>query len=255
MFIDTHTHIYLEQFEEDLDDCIQRCKESKVDKLFLPNIDTSTWKKVQACVDGYPDMCYPMLGLHPCSVNENVDQELNSLSKLIESNAIVAVGEIGLDYYWSKDFVDQQVNAFRVQIGWAKQAKLPIVIHSRDSLDDCIRVVSEESDQHLSGIFHCFTGTIEQADEIMELGFYLGLGGVITFKNAKMDDVLKHIPLDRIVLETDAPYLTPHPFRGKRNEPSYIPLIAEKLATVKNISVEEIAEVTTKNAKQVYQLD
>ncbi len=254
MFIDTHTHIYLEQFEEDLEECIQRSLKSKVNKLFLPNIDTSTWEKVQSCVNNYPDMCYPMLGLHPCSVKEDVDQELNSISTLMESNKIIAVGEIGLDYYWSKEFVEQQIEAFRIQINWAKEAKLPIVIHSRDSLDDCIRIVREENDEQLTGIFHCFSGTIEQAKEIIQLGFYLGLGGVITFKNAKMDDIVKELPLDKIVLETDAPYLTPHPHRGKRNEPSYIPLVAEKIAAVKNVSVQEIAEATTRNAKEVYQI-
>lgn len=254
MFIDTHTHIYLDQFKEDLNECMQRSLEAKVNKLFLPNIDTSTWNQVMHCVENYPDMCYPMIGLHPCSVDGDVDKQLSNLSQLLKENKVVAVGEIGLDYYWSKEFIDAQKDAFRIQMQWAKEYELPIVIHSRDSLDDCIAEVTNANDENLSGIFHCFNGTIEQAKRIIDLGFYIGLGGVITFKNAKMDDVVKEIPLDRIVLETDAPYLTPHPHRGKRNEPSYIPLVAEKIATIKEVSIEQIAEVTSKNALRIYKV-
>jgi len=254
MFIDTHTHIYLDQFKDDLDDCIQRALDSKVDQLFLPNIDASSWEQIQHCLNHYPNICRPMIGLHPCSVDDNVENQLDALSQLLTENKVVAIGEIGLDYYWSKDFIEKQKEAFRLQIGWAKTYNLPIVIHSRDSLDDCIEEVTNTNDENLTGIFHCFNGTIEQAKQIIELDFHLGLGGVITFKNAKMNEVVKWIPLDRIVLETDAPYLTPHPHRGKRNEPSYIPLIAEKIAEVKNISIEEVAEATSRNALDIYKL-
>jgi TatD DNase family protein len=254
MFIDTHTHIYLDQFKEDLDDCMQRSLDSKVNKLFLPNIDTASWEQVKHCVHSYPEMCYPMLGLHPCSVDDNMESQLDALSKLLQDNSVVAIGEIGLDYYWSKEFINQQKSAFRIQIEWAKKYGLPIVIHSRDSLDDCIEEVRNANNTNLSGIFHCFNGSIEQAKDIIDLDFYIGLGGVITFKNAKMDDVVKNIPLDRIVLETDAPYLTPHPHRGKRNEPSYIPLVAEKIASVKGISIEDVGAITSKNALSIYQM-
>ncbi len=254
MFIDTHTHIYLDQFADDQHECIQRSLDAKVNKLFLPNIDTSSWEQVMSCVQNYPNICHPMIGLHPCSVDSLVDSQLNALSQLLKQNSVVAIGEIGLDYYWSKEFIEAQKDAFRVQMQWAKEFDLPIVIHSRDSLDDCITEVRLAKEENLFGIFHCFNGTIDQANEIIDLDFHVGLGGVITFKNAKMDDVLKEIPLDRIVLETDAPYLTPHPHRGKRNEPSYIPLVAEKIATVKGISIEEVAEVTTKNALGIYKM-
>jgi TatD DNase family protein len=194
-----------------------------------------------------------MLGLHPCSVDKDYSNQLSAIEALLEKNEVVAIGEIGLDYYWSQDFIKEQKDAFQRQILWAQKSHLPIVIHSRDSLDDCIDIVHAMKVDGFTGIFHCFTGTIAQAANILDLEFYCGLGGVTTFKNAKLDDVIKYIPLKKIVLETDAPYLAPHPYRGKRNEPSYVPIIAKKIAEVKGISIEEVASVTTENALTVYQ--
>jgi TatD DNase family protein len=203
----------------------------------------------------YPNICFAMPGLHPCSVGENVEEELALVKKMLDEARIwSAVGEIGLDLYWDKTFFEQQKMAFRQQIQWAKDYELPIVIHSRDATDECIEIVAEEKDERLKGVFHCFGGSLEQAKRIMELDFLMGIGGVLTFKKAGLDVVCADIPLEFLVLETDAPYLAPVPFRGKRNESSYLRLVAEKLAEVKGVSLEEIATVTSANAMKMFKL-
>jgi len=252
MFIDTHTHIYLEKFDEDRDTCIKLAIDAGVEKLYLPNIDISTIEQIKHCVEKYPNQCIPMLGLHPCSVSGNYQKDLKILEEELDANPYVAVGEIGLDYYWSKDLIAEQKIAFQKQIEWASSRALPIVIHSRDSLDDCIAMVKECKDASLRGIFHCFSGSLKQAESIIELGFLMGIGGVVTFKNSGLAEVVCDIPIEYLVLETDAPFLAPHPHRGKRNDSQFIPIIAERIADVKNIKLSEVAKKTTENALALF---
>jgi len=254
MFIDTHTHIYLEKFDLDRDICITEAKALGVEKLLMPNIDLNSISQIDHCLDKYPDVCYPMLGLHPCSVNIEFASILDDIYSRIPDYRLVAIGEIGLDYYWSQEYIKSQKKAFITQIEWANKLKLPIVIHSRDSIDDCIEIVKRHKNEDLTGVFHCFTGSLNQANQIIEMGFYLGIGGVVTFKNSGLDKVVEQLPLDKLILETDAPYLAPHPHRGKRNEPKYIPLIAAKIAELKKVDIPELANISTKNALQLFQL-
>jgi TatD DNase family protein len=251
--IDTHAHLYADQFKDDRKEMIERAFAQNVQKLFLPNIDLESIDGMLALEEEYPGQCYAMMGLHPCSVDANYVTVLDEMRAWLDKRPFVAVGEIGLDYYWSMEFVKEQKDAFRQQCRWAIELDLPIVIHARDSLDDLIQIVGEEKkDDRLRGIFHCFGGTLEQAQKIMDLGFWMGLGGVLTFKKANLGAVVEHIPLESLVLETDAPYLTPTPYRGKRNESAYVALVAEKLAEVKGITVDEVAEVTTANALEIF---
>ncbi|MGB8193858.1 MAG: TatD family hydrolase [Chitinophagaceae bacterium] len=250
--IDTHCHLYLADFEPDTQFIINRAREAGVSRMYLPAIDSSELERLLALEKAFPGECIAMMGLHPCSVKENYEEELRLVESQLRQRKFAAVGEIGLDFYWDVSFADQQYEAFRRQIKWAMELDLPIVIHSRNSIDDCIRVVSENKDGNLKGIFHCFSGSAEQARQIIDLGFYLGIGGVITYKNAGLAEALKDIPLDTMVLETDAPYLTPVPFRGKRNESSYIKYVAQKLAEVKGVSVQEVAAATTANAQNIF---
>ena len=250
-FIDTHAHLYLEQFKDDLQIVMERAREC-LHGIYLPNIDSKTIESMHQLEKDFPNFCYAMMGLHPCSVNEHYQNELAILKSHLEDRPYVAIGEIGTDLYWDKTTFDIQEKAFRTQLNWAKEMSLPVVIHSRDSLVENIRIVKDEQDGSLKGIFHCFNGTVDQAKAIAELGFLVGAGGVLTFKNAGMKEIFKEIPLSQIVLETDAPYLTPVPFRGKRNESAYIPLIAEVLAMVKNESIAKVAEVTNRNAMALY---
>ncbi len=255
-FIDTHTHLYSSQFNEDRDDVILKCFEKGVKKLLLPNIDLSSIEGMMKLVDKYPSNCHPMMGLHPCSVDENIENTLAQFEPYFsENHNFIAVGEIGIDLYWDRSFINQQIFAFETQITWAKKYKLPIVIHARDSFDEIFEVLDRVNDDQLTGVFHCFTGNFEQANKILSYGgFKLGIGGVVTFKKSGLEEVLKHIPLDHIILETDSPYLAPTPFRGKRNESSYIPLIAEKLSSIYGISEEEIGIITTQNALNLFKL-
>lgn len=255
-FIDTHTHIYLEDFKEDFSEIISKAKEENVEKFFLPNIDAETIKDVRALYESDPKTYYPMAGLHPCSVKEDWQEQLDQLRSELDTGDYIAVGEIGMDLYWEKKFKPEQEKAFLEQASWAKEKGLPIVIHVRNAFDELFELVDQINDDKLFGIFHCFTGTNEQAKKILNYGgFKLGIGGVVTFKNAKLDKALTDISLENIVLETDAPYLAPHPNRGKRNEPSYIPLIAQKMAEIHDVSIEEVARITTQNAKEVFGID
>lgn len=250
--VDTHCHIYLEEFAPDLEEVLERAKNTGIKRIYMPAFDGGHVQNMLKLQKTYVGRCYSMLGLHPCYVRENYREELDFILKTIEENQFVAIGEIGLDYYWSRDYDSQQMTCFREQIALAREKGLPIVIHSRNSMDTCIEVIKEESKKGLSGIFHCFTGTYENAMDIIECGMMLGIGGVITYKNSGLAEVIARVPLEHLVLETDAPYLTPVPFRGKRNESSYLKYIAEKIAAVKNISVDEVADATTRNANKVF---
>jgi len=231
---------------------MQRCFDNGVGRLFLPNVDSSSIEKVFNLVDAYPENCFPMLGLHPCDVNENWREELDTIHKAILQRKIYAIGEIGIDLYWDKTTLDIQAEAFKIQIDWAKEQKLPIVIHCRNSYDEVFEVLDREYNENLRGILHCFTGTLEQAQKLIDMGFYLGIGGVVTYKNSGLDKIVEQIDLKHIVLETDSPYLTPVPFRGKPNESSYITYIAQKVADLKQTSIENIAEITTENSRMVF---
>lgn len=252
-FIDTHAHTYGDAFNDDLDAVVKRTQAAQVAKVLLPNIDMNSIDDMFRLCDAYPDHFYPMVGLHPCSVKANYKEELEGLRPYLDDPRVIAVGEMGTDLYWDKTFVEEQKDAFRIQVDWAKEKQLPIVIHCRESIDMTIDLVSELQDGHLSGVFHCFGGSVEQAERIVDLGFYLGLGGVSTFKKSTaIREMIATLPEDRILLETDAPYLTPHPHRGKRNESSYIPLIGETVAGAREVSVEYIAKVTTNNAVRLF---
>lgn len=251
MFIDTHAHIYSSDFEEDLHEMITRASGVGVTDIYMPNIDKHSIDKMLSISKLYPN-CHAMIGLHPCHVKADYLEELAIVEQQASMHNYIAIGEIGIDLYWDKTYVKEQEHAFKIQIELAKNKRLPIIIHSRDSLDLTIQIVSEMQDGLLRGIFHCFNGSLEQGQKIIELGFYLGIGGVITYKNAGVDKVVGQLPLENMVLETDAPYLSPVPFRGKRNECSYIKSIAEKLAEIKNEKIEQIASQTTFNANNIF---
>lgn len=251
-FTDTHTHLYSEEFNEDRDAMILRAIENGVTKLFVPSIDSSYTQQMYALEKQYPQHVFLMMGLHPCYVKENYLEELAHVEKELTTRTFSAIGEIGIDLYWDKTFLKEQQLVFQHQIQLAKKHSLPINIHCRDAFDEIFEILEHEKSNDLFGIFHCFTGDKKQAIQAIDCGMKLGIGGVATFKNGKIDQFLNEIPLENIVLETDAPYLAPAPNRGKRNESSYIPLIAEKLATLYQLSVSEIAHITTKNAKEVF---
>nr|WP_294904170.1 TatD family hydrolase [uncultured Lacibacter sp.] len=250
--IDTHTHLYLEEFQADMNEVLTRARAEGVTRFYLPNVDSSSIPDLLNLEEQYPGECVAMMGLHPCYVKENAEDELKLVEEWLKKRPFAAVGEIGLDYYWDKTFVAEQKDAFRKQMNWALELNLPIVIHSRDSMRDCIDIVKEHQNGKLRGIFHCFGGSLEEAKQIMDLGFLMGIGGVVTYKKSGLTEVLPHIPLEYLVVETDAPYLSPVPFRGKRNEPSYLKYIVEKMAEAMNISKEEIAKQTTLNAQKLF---
>jgi TatD DNase family protein len=249
---DTHTHQYYETDPIKREELMQRCLTNGIERLFLPNVDTSSIDLVMSQVKAFPNYCFAMLGLHPCDVKANWQDELNTINQAISRYKIYAIGEIGIDLYWDKTFLKEQTEAFKIQIGWAKKLKLPIVIHCRDAFDEVYAVLLEEQDENLRGIFHCFTGSFEQAQKVISLGFYLGIGGVVTYKNSGLDKVVQQIDLKHIVLETDSPYLTPVPHRGKSNESSYLIYVAQKIADLHQTSLETVATVTTENSKTVF---
>ncbi|GAA4902557.1 TatD family hydrolase [Mucilaginibacter defluvii] len=250
---DTHTHLYYETDLEKRRGLIDRCIQNDVKRLFLPNVDADSVAKVYALTDAYPEMCFPMLGLHPCDVKPGWEEHLERIKACHQpEHKIYAIGEIGIDLYWDKTYLEGQIAAFKAQINWAKQLHLPIVIHCRDAFDEVYEVLASEADDKLRGIFHCFTGTAEYGKKVIDLGFYLGIGGVVTYKNSGLDKVVEQIDLEHIVLETDSPYLTPTPYRGKPNESSYLIYIAQKLADIYNTDVETVADVTTLNSKKIF---
>ena len=252
MITDTHTHLYSEQFDQDRDAMIQRAKDAGVQRFFIPAIDSSYTERMFSLKENYPSDVFLMMGLHPTSVKENFKSELQHVKDWIDKKSFVAIGEIGIDLYWDKSFLAEQQEAFKLQIQWAKQKNLPIVIHCRDAFDEIFEVLEELNDDKLFGIFHCFTGNLEQAKKAISYNMKLGIGGVVTFKNGKIDQFLNEISLEHIVLETDAPYLAPTPYRGKRNESSYITKVLDKLVDIYKLTPQEIARITTQNSKDVF---
>lgn len=254
MLIDTHSHLFLEEFSEDLPQVMQRACEAGVSRIFMPNIDSSTIDALLAVCSQYPGYCYPMIGLHPTSVNETYEKELAFVKERLSApNNFVAIGEIGLDLYWDKSFLKEQLLVFEKQIEWALEYRLPIVIHSRESFDYIYKVMQPYKDTPLTGIFHSFTGTPEEASRLLEFeGFMLGINGVVTFKKSTLPETLQQVPLERIVLETDSPYLTPVPNRGKRNESANVKYTFQKVAEIYRTELENVARMTSDNALKVF---
>jgi TatD DNase family protein len=253
MFIDTHTHLYSEQFSEDRTEMIRRAIAAGVERMYMPNIDLNSVEGMHALEQQFPENCFAMMGLHPCSVDGNWELVLAKMKLLLEKRPYVAVGEIGIDLYWDKTFVQEQKEAFRTQINWAKELQIPIVIHARDSFPEIYEVLDKENDERLKGIFHCFTGNEQDVRKILDYkGFSFGIGGVITYKKSDLPETLKHIPLEKLLLETDAPYLAPTPFRGKRNESAYVIHTAEKVAEILEMPLSRLGEATTKNAMDLF---
>lgn len=251
---DTHTHLYSEAFDEDRDVMMQRALNDNVSRFFVPAIDSTYTESMLRLEADYPDNVFLMMGLHPTHVKENYEQELQHVEEMLAKRKFYAVGEIGIDLYWDKSTLDIQIDAFKYQIKLAKKYKLPIVIHCRESFDEIFEVLESEKGEDLFGIFHCFTGTLEQAKKAISYNMKLGIGGVVTFKNGKVDQFIKQIDLKHIVLETDAPYLAPTPYRGKRNESAYIINVLKKLSEIYGASKEEIANITTQNSKEVFSI-
>jgi TatD DNase family protein len=253
-FIDTHSHFYIQDFDGDRDEAVEQSYRVGVSSIMLPNIDLETLPRLLSVCAKYPALCFPMLGLHPCDVKENYKTQLQQLFDCFPKHPFIGIGEIGIDLYWSAAYLEEQKEAFRLQIAFAVEHDLPIVVHKRQSYYETIAVLDEFKTDKLRGIFHCYSGSVAHAEEVIEKGFLLGIGGTVTYKSSKLDEVLPHIPLDKIVLETDAPYLTPVPHRGKRNNSHYLPIIAQKIAEIKHVTLEEVAEQTTENAKKMFLL-
>ncbi|WBX73494.1 TatD family hydrolase [Tenacibaculum pacificus] len=254
MITDTHTHLYSEEFDQDRNEMIQRAKDAGVSRFFIPAIDSSSTERMLDLEKNHPNEMFLMMGLHPTYVKENYKEELARVKKWIDKRPFYAIGEIGIDLYWDKTFVTQQQEAFRTQIQWAKEKKLPIVIHCRDAFDEVFEVLEAEKGDDLFGIFHCFTGTLEQAKLAISYNMKLGIGGVATFKKGKIDKFLNEIDIKDIVLETDSPYLAPTPYRGKRNESSYITNVVDKLVDIYSLTFDEISEITTQNSRDIFKI-
>lgn len=253
-WVDSHAHIYSSEFDNDRAGAIDRSKQAGVSRILMPAIDSSTHESMLQLENEFPATCISMMGLHPCSVTAGYENELRVAEQYLFQRKFVAIGEIGLDFYWDLSFKDQQYAAFHRQLDWALHYDIPVSIHSRNATDECIEVVRQHQQGRLKGVFHCFSGSSEQAKELTGLGFYLGIGGVLTFKNSGLDKVVKDVDPDHLILETDAPYLAPVPFRGKRNECSYIPYIAQKLADIKEMPVDILAQITTANTEKLFGL-
>ncbi len=252
--IDTHAHIYSSKFDSDRDQVIDEIRGAGIERIYMPNVDVETIDRMLDCETRYGELCVPMMGLHPCDVKEDFEQQLYVMEYWLNKRSFAAVGEIGTDLYWDKDQItfERQKEALNIQLGWAKDKKLPVVLHSRDSIDETIEIIEKAQDGTLVGIFHCFTGTLEQAKKIVKMGFLLGIGGVVTYKNGGLDQVIPFIGLENLVLETDAPYLAPVPFRGKRNTPAYLPAIAQQVGDLLQVSSAEVAVRTKTNALNLF---
>jgi len=250
--IDTHTHLYLKEFNADIDEVIQRAEAEGVIKFFLPAIDSTETNAILDLEKKFPGKCMAMMGLHPCSVKENYKEELDKVSEMLQQRKFAGIGETGLDFYWDTSFVKEQYESLHIQAGWALKYNLPLILHTRNAMQETIDVIKSYNGKGLRGIFHCFGGTLQNANDIIDQGFFLGIGGVITYKNSGLAEIIKDIDLAHIVLETDAPYLTPLSFRGKRNESSYLKYIVQKIAEVKNITSEEVAIQTSINAENIF---
>jgi len=253
IFIDTHTHLYDEESIELQDQHIHRAMAAGVKKMYMPNCDSTTIHPMMAIAERFPNNCFPMIGLHPCYVKGNYQDELAIVEQQLAQHSFSAIGEVGLDFYWDRNFDKEQKIAFEQQIDWAIALKLPVIIHSRSSTKECIDIIKRKQNGSLVALFHCYSGTAEEAQEIVALGGYLGIGGVVTYKKTNLPDLLLTIPIEHIVLETDAPYLAPVPYRGKRNESSYIPIIADKIAEVYQLPLETIAAITSATAQKIFQ--
>ena len=251
-FIDTHTHTYLEEFDADRAAMVKRSVDANVAKVLLPNIDLDSIAQVNRMMDEYPDYAYGMMGLHPCSVKENYQEVLNELYRQFSLRNYYGVGEIGLDLYWDTRFFEQQKDAFRQQLQWAKELGLPVSIHTREATEQAIDMVSDLQDGRLKGVFHCFGSTVEHGKKIADLGMYIGIGGVVTYKKSNLIEVLKELGLNNAVLETDAPYLSPIPYRGKRNESAWVSVIAQFIADALEMSVDDVNHICTQNSKEVF---
>jgi len=249
---DTHTHIYYLHGTPELEQHMQRCFDRGIQQLLLPNVDSDSIEKVLGTAASYPGHCYPMLGLHPCDVKDNYLEELGQIERAIDANKIYGIGEIGVDLHWDKTTLPLQQEAFRAQAKWAKETGLPVSIHCRDAFDELFTLLDEVQDGRLTGVLHCFTGTMEQAQRAIGFGLHLGIGGVVTYKNSGLDAVVSQLDLRDIVLETDAPYLAPVPYRGKKNESSYLWYIAQKVADLQSVDLETVAAATTSNAKRIF---
>lgn len=254
MLIDTHAHIYLEDFSNDINDIIQNAYNNNVKKLILPNINSGSITNLLKISDLYPNMCFPLMGLHPTSVGEDYKKELEIVEHWFDKRKFYGVGEIGIDLYWNQSFYKQQKEVFHFQLKIAKSKKIPVVIHTRNSFEEVYRIVAEEHDDRLRGIFHCFSGNIEEAKKITDLGFLIGVGGIITFKQNNLIKVIEEIDIKNLVLETDAPYLAPIPKRGRRNESSYLIYVAQKIAEIYNMPINKVAEITTANANNLFSI-
>ncbi|GAL37129.1 putative deoxyribonuclease similar to YcfH type 2 [Vibrio maritimus] len=252
--IDTHAHIYATEFDQDRDEVVQRALDAGIEHILLPNIDLDSIEPMLATEAAYPQVCRSMMGLHPCYVDANVDLTLDTIHSWFDKHNFIAVGEIGIDLYWDKTYRKEQEHAFITQLNWAKEMDLPVVIHTRDSIEETLALLKSEQNGDLRGVFHCFGGTIEEAKAINDLGFHLGLGGVSTFKNSGMDKVIPQLDLSKVILETDCPYLAPVPHRGKRNEPAYTDLVLKRVADLTELSSEKVAQITTNNAKSLFSL-
>lgn len=251
MIIDTHCHLFLSEFDDDRDEMIQRAIKTDVKGFVLPNVDSSTIDAMHHLCDDYPGITYPLMGLHPTSVEDDYKTELDTVYRCLETRPYFGIGEIGLDLYWDQTFLKEQTDAFQTQLRWAQEMNLPVVIHVRDSFRETIQAIEAVGGEH-KGIFHCFSGSAEEAEIAINLGFHLGIGGILTFKNAGLDEVVARLDPEKLVLETDAPYLAPHPKRGKRNEPAYLVYTLNKLADTLNLPKDEIAAQTTRNAQKVF---
>ncbi|MGV3541213.1 MAG: TatD family hydrolase [Rufibacter sp.] len=250
-FIDTHAHIFAPEFDEDREEMLQRAQEANVSQIYMPNIDVASIEAMLQLEESHP-WCHAMIGLHPCYVKEDYQQELSVIEGWLGKRQFKGIGEAGLDLYWDKTFFSQQQEVLRIQCGWAKKYQIPMILHTRDAFTETLKIIQEEQDGSLRGIFHCFSGTVEEAQAALDLNFLLGIGGVSTFKNGGLEPVLQHIGLQHLVLETDSPYLAPVPKRGKRNEPSYLPFVAQRIAQIKSLTLEEVAAATTANAVNLF---
>jgi TatD DNase family protein len=254
MYIDSHTHLYLDAFSGDRDEMVRRALEAGVTRLLLPNIDSSTIKAMIGLAEAYPGTCYPMMGLHPTSVKENYLEELAAIEKLLEFPGIIAIGETGIDLYWDRTFVKEQEIAFKIQIGWARRLDLPLVIHARDSFQEIFAAMDEAGVDGLRGVFHSFSGGPAELEKALSYGFLIGINGIVTFKNSDLGEVVRSIPAESLLLETDAPFLAPVPFRGRRNESSYLVHIAEKVGEIYKLTPEEIGAITSRNALRLFHI-
>ena len=254
MFIDTHVHLYADEFLADLPAVITKARDNGVSKMLMPNVDKHSINPMNEIANAYPGICLPMIGLHPCYVKEDYEIQLEDMKAELETGKYIAIGEIGLDLYWDKTFYPEQKISFETQLKWAIEKQIPVAIHSREATKEAIEIIKTLFHKDLRGVFHCFSGTLDEAEEITSMGFYLGIGGVVTFKNGGLDKILNQIPIENIILETDAPYLAPIPFRGKRNETSYLTFVAKKLAEVYGLTIDEIGHMTSANANLLFNI-